>query len=92
MATKVAVIYYSATGTTYRLAQAVEEGASEAGADVRLRKVRDSLLTKQSPRIKDGQLIGSKRNTSRKLLSRTCPGRTRSSSERRRDMACLRHS
>jgi len=41
MAVKVAVIYYSATGTTYRLAQAVEEGASEAGADVRLRKVRE---------------------------------------------------
>src|SRR5215475_3301733 len=41
MAVKVAVIYYSATGTTYRLARAVEEGASEAGADVRLRKVRE---------------------------------------------------
>jgi NAD(P)H dehydrogenase (quinone) len=41
MAVKVAIIYYSATGTTYRLAKAVEEGASEAGADVRLRKVRE---------------------------------------------------
>src|SRR5579862_6075806 len=41
MATKVAIIYYSATGTTYRLARAVEEGATEAGADVRLRKVRE---------------------------------------------------
>src|SRR5215469_8457803 len=41
MAVKVAVIYYSATGTTYRLARAVEEGASEAGADIRLRKVRE---------------------------------------------------
>jgi NAD(P)H dehydrogenase (quinone) len=41
MAVKVAIIYYSATGTTYRLARAVEEGASEAGADVRLRKVRE---------------------------------------------------
>ena len=41
MAVKVAIIYYSATGTTYRLAQAVEEGASAAGADVRLRKVRE---------------------------------------------------
>ena len=41
MAVKVAVIYYSATGTTYRLARAVEEGASEAGADLRLRKVRE---------------------------------------------------
>src|SRR5262252_544603 len=41
MSAKVAIIYYSATGTTYRLARAVEEGASEAGADVRLRKVRE---------------------------------------------------
>jgi len=37
MAVKVAIIYYSATGTTFRLARAVEEGASEGGADVRLR-------------------------------------------------------
>ena len=41
MATKVAIIYYSATGTTYQLARAVEQGASEAGADVRFRKVRE---------------------------------------------------
>jgi cytochrome c oxidase subunit II len=39
MAAKMAIINYSATGTTYRLARAVEEGATEAGADVRLRKV-----------------------------------------------------
>ena len=41
MAAKVAVIYYSATGNVYRLAQAVEEGAKEAGAEVRFRKVRE---------------------------------------------------
>jgi NAD(P)H dehydrogenase (quinone) len=41
MATKVAVIYYSATGNVYKLAQAVEEGAKEAGAEVRFRKVRE---------------------------------------------------
>jgi len=41
LAVKVAIIYYSATGTTYRLARAVEEGATEAGADARLRKVRE---------------------------------------------------
>lgn len=41
MAVQVAIIYYNAAGTTYRLAQAVEEGASAAGADVRLRKVRE---------------------------------------------------
>lgn len=38
---KVAVIYYSSTGTTYALARAVEEGATAAGAEVRLRKVRE---------------------------------------------------
>lgn len=38
MSVKVAVIYYSATGNVYGLARAVEEGAKEAGAKVRLRK------------------------------------------------------
>jgi len=41
MAVKLAVIYYSATGTTYRLARGIEEGAGQAGAEVRLRKVRE---------------------------------------------------
>ncbi|MGI8549011.1 MAG: NAD(P)H:quinone oxidoreductase [Gemmatimonadaceae bacterium] len=41
MAVNCAVIYYSATGTTYELARAVEEGARSAGAEVRLRKVRE---------------------------------------------------
>ncbi|MHB8756833.1 MAG: flavodoxin domain-containing protein, partial [Bacillota bacterium] len=35
---KVAVIYYSSTGTNYKLAKAAEEGAREAGAEVRVRK------------------------------------------------------
>ncbi|MGC4806062.1 NAD(P)H:quinone oxidoreductase [Micromonospora sp. DT233] len=38
---KVAVIYYSATGITYQMAQAASEAAGEAGAEVRLRKVRE---------------------------------------------------
>jgi NAD(P)H dehydrogenase (quinone) len=41
MAVKVVIIYYSATGTTYHLARAVEQGASEAGAEVRRRKVHE---------------------------------------------------
>jgi NAD(P)H dehydrogenase (quinone) len=41
MAVKVAVVYYSATGTTYALARGVEEGAKAAGAEVRLRKVKE---------------------------------------------------
>ncbi|GAB2957735.1 NAD(P)H:quinone oxidoreductase [Micromonospora polyrhachis] len=39
--TKVAVIYYSATGITYQMALAAVEGAEQAGAEVRLRKVRE---------------------------------------------------
>ncbi len=38
---KVAVIYYSATGITYQMAQAASDAAGEAGAEVRLRKVRE---------------------------------------------------
>jgi NAD(P)H dehydrogenase (quinone) len=38
---KVAVIYYSATGTVHALAQAVAEGAASAGATVRLRRVAE---------------------------------------------------
>ena len=38
---KVAVIYYSATGTVHGLAQAVAEGAGAGGAAVRLRRVAE---------------------------------------------------
>lgn len=37
----VAIIYYSATGTLHALARALAEGAEKAGADVRLRRVRE---------------------------------------------------
>lgn len=36
--TRIAVIYYSATGNVHRLAEAVAEGAADAGAEVRLRR------------------------------------------------------
>jgi NAD(P)H dehydrogenase (quinone) len=38
---KVSIIYYSATGTVYRLAQAIREGAETAGAQVTVKKVRE---------------------------------------------------
>lgn len=41
MTVKVAVVYYSATGTVHALAQAVAEGAASAGARVRLRRVAE---------------------------------------------------
>lgn len=39
--TKIAIIYYSSTGSTYRLAKAAAEGAAAAGAEVRLLKVEE---------------------------------------------------
>ncbi len=39
---KVAIIYYSQTGTTYDLAKAVEEGAKNAGAETRFLKVKET--------------------------------------------------
>lgn len=41
MAPRIAVIYYSSTGSVYRLAQAVAHGAAQSGADVRLRRVAE---------------------------------------------------
>jgi len=38
---RIAVIYYSATGSVHRLAEAVAEGAASTGAEVRLRKVAE---------------------------------------------------
>jgi len=38
---KVSVIYYSATGSVFQLAQQAVEAAEKAGAEVRLRKVRE---------------------------------------------------
>lgn len=38
---KVAVIYYSATGSVHRLAQAIGDGAQERGAEVRVRQVAE---------------------------------------------------
>ena len=40
---KVAVIYYSATGTNHATAQAVGKGAADAGAEVRIRLVAETL-------------------------------------------------
>jgi NAD(P)H dehydrogenase (quinone) len=41
VATKIAVMYYSATGSVYELARAVVEGAASIGTDVRVRRVRE---------------------------------------------------
>lgn len=41
MVPKILVVYYSATGSVHRLAEAVAEGARDAGAEVRLRQVAE---------------------------------------------------
>jgi NAD(P)H dehydrogenase (quinone) len=41
MGTRIAVIYYSATGNVHGLARAVAEGAEQSGAEVRLRHVEE---------------------------------------------------
>lgn len=38
---RLSIIYYSSTGTNYRLSKAAEDGAKEAGAEVRLRRVAE---------------------------------------------------
>jgi NAD(P)H dehydrogenase (quinone) len=40
--TRVAIIYYSATGNVHALAEGIREGAEGAGAEVRLRRVRET--------------------------------------------------
>jgi len=40
--TKIAVVYYSSTGNTHQLAQALAQGAQDAGAEVRLRRVAET--------------------------------------------------
>ena len=59
MAVKVAVIYYSATGTTYALARAIEEGARAAGGEVRFRKVRE-LAPEEAIKSNEGWAAHSK--------------------------------
>lgn len=39
--TRIAIIYYSATGNTYQVAKAVEDGARTAGGETRLRRVHE---------------------------------------------------
>lgn len=38
---RVAIVYYSSTGTVYELAKSITAGAEKAGAEVRLRKVHE---------------------------------------------------
>lgn len=42
MSTRIAIVYYSATGNTELMARAMQAGAEEAGAEVRLRQVQET--------------------------------------------------
>lgn len=42
MTVKLAIVYYSSTGTNYQLAQWAAEGAKEAGAEVKIFKVQET--------------------------------------------------
>ncbi|MCL4558257.1 MAG: NAD(P)H:quinone oxidoreductase [Deltaproteobacteria bacterium] len=55
---KIAVIYYSAYGHTFDLAKAIEKGAKEAGAETRLRKVRE-LVPEETIKSNKGLSYGS---------------------------------
>lgn len=50
---RVAVIYYSATGITHKMALAATQAAEKAGAEVRLRKVRE-LAPEEAIRSNEG--------------------------------------
>lgn len=43
MPARIAIVYYSATGIVHELAKAVGEGAEQAGAEVRIRKVAETV-------------------------------------------------
>jgi NAD(P)H dehydrogenase (quinone) len=51
----IAIIYYSATSTTYQIARAIEEGAKETGAQIRFRKVKE-LAPKEAIEANEGWL------------------------------------
>jgi NAD(P)H dehydrogenase (quinone) len=54
---KVVIVYDSRTGNTEKMAKAVEQGASEAGANVRLKKVTEAELSDLE--WADGIILGS---------------------------------
>jgi NAD(P)H dehydrogenase (quinone) len=74
---KVAVVYYSSTGTVYQLAKSIVEGAEKAGAEVRLRKVHELAPDEAIAATRAGQATRPRRSTSPKPLPRTSSGPTR---------------
>ncbi len=57
MSARIAVVYYSATGVVHALASGVAEGATEAGAEVRLRRV-PAIATVEDMEWANGYALG----------------------------------
>ncbi len=43
MSVEISIIYYSLYGSTYLLAREIEKGALDEGAEVRLRRVQETI-------------------------------------------------
>jgi hypothetical protein len=90
---KVAIIYYSQTGTTHKLAQAVEEGARAI-----LVRIADFCGLKKPRPMKFGETFRNGNSTSKKLQmcgrrpTTIWNGRTPSFSARRPDTDCLQRN
>ncbi len=74
---KVAVVYYSSTGTVYELAKSIVEGAEKAGAEVRLRKVHELAPDEAIAANAGWASHAARRSTSPKPLLATSSGPTR---------------
>ena len=74
---KVAVVYYSSTGTVYELAKSIVEGAEKAGPKSGCARFTSSLPTRRLPPTRAGQATRPRRSTSPKPLLRTSSGPTR---------------
>jgi multimeric flavodoxin WrbA len=87
----IAVIYYSSTGHVHKLAEAVEQGARDAGADVRLRRVAE-LASEDVIRSNDAwhEHYTERWESCPKQRSTICNGRMGSRSAPPRASACRR--
>jgi multimeric flavodoxin WrbA len=72
------VIYYSSTGTNYKLTQTAAEAAKEAGAEVRVLKVQELAPEEAIEKIQPGRLIMRQRKRYRSLHLMTLYGRMQS--------------
>jgi NAD(P)H dehydrogenase (quinone) len=82
---KVAIIYYSQTGTTHKLAQAVEEGARNAGAETSFCGLKKPRPMRFTAAFRNGNSTSKKLPTCGRRPTMIWNGLTPSFSERRPD-------